>query len=441
MKKRILLFLLAILFVTGCGAQNKQSQEMNENEKEVLVLATFEENSKITKQVDIFNQNNDTYKIEIKTYERTTQSEEDGVAKLQREIMSGKGPDIINFGVEYTTSDIAGKYTENLLPYLENTEYGQDCFMNIIEAFGYQEGLYVMPVSFMLETFIGNSEELGGCTSWDVSEMISCYEEKEQDMLLYPGQMKKDVFSTILTGSMEYYIDWENGICSFDGEEFRKVLEFCNTFPDELVWDEDFSVKKIYENGEALLMPGKFGSIYDICSAELVFGEAEVTYIGFPVEGECGTVVKPAEQTLAISIGSNHKDVAWEFICQFLEENYQSELDDSFPIRRSVLEESLLSNRVTEYMTDADGNQIPVAKGELLFEGEEPVEIYCVTEEQANELVHLIESVSICAATDYQLYNVFLEEADSYFCGDKTLEEAVAVMQSRASIYVGEKVK
>lgn len=441
MKKRILIFILTALFVTGCGARNEQSQETDENGKEVLVIATFEDNPAVNKQVDLFNQNNDTYKIEIKKYERATQSEEDGVAKLQREIMSGKGPDIIDFGAEYTTSDIAGKYTENLLPYLENTECGQDCFSNIIEAFCHQEGLYALPVSFKLETFMGNSEELGGRTSWNISEMMSCYEEKSKDMLLYPGQIKKDVFGTILTGSMDYYIDWENGTCSFDGEEFRRVLEFCNTFPDELVWEEDFSVKRLYENGEALLMPGRFYSIYDICSSELIFGEADVTYIGFPVEGGSGTVIKPAETSLAISIGSDHKDVAWEFICQFLDKTYQSEIDDSFPIRRSVLEEKLLANRTPEYTTDADGNQKPVAKSEQLFEGEDPVEIYCVTEEQANELLYLIESASICAATDYQLYNVFLEEAESYFSGDKTLEEAIAVMQSRASIYVGEKVK
>ena len=103
-------------------------------------------------------------------------------------------------------------------PYLENTEYGEDCFENVIDAFSYQDGLYALPVSFKLETFVGNREELGGRTSWNVSEMISCYEEKAQDMLLYPGQMKMDVFGTILTGSMEYYIDWENGTCNFDGE-------------------------------------------------------------------------------------------------------------------------------------------------------------------------------------------------------------------------------
>lgn len=441
MKKRLLVILMLVLCLVGCGAQKEQSSEITEDGRTTLVLAIFDENPDVNKQVELFNQSNDTYKIEIQKYGRASWSEEDGVSKLQREIISGEGPDIIDFGWDYSTSDIAGKYTENLLPYLENTEYGEDCFENVIDAFSYQDGLYALPVSFKLETFVGNSEELGGRTSWNVSEMISCYEEKPQDMLLYPGQMKMDVFGTILTGSMEYYIDWETGTCNFDGEEFRRVLEFCNTFPDELVWDEDFSDKQAYENGDALLKPSVLSSIYDVCGDELLFGGENVTYIGFPVEGESGTVIRPAEQALAISIGSKHKEAAWEFICQFLDKTYQSDLDDNFPIRRSVLEESLLANRTTEYTTDADGNQKPVAKGKLLFAGEEPVEIYCVTEEQAGELLHLIESATICSSIDYQLYNVFLEEAGSYFSGDKTLEEAVAVMQSRASIYIGEKVK
>ncbi len=441
MKKKFLVILMSILCLVGCGAKKEHTIEYTEDEKEVLILATFDENPEVNKQVELFNQNNDTYKIEIQKYGRAAWTEDDGISRLQREIISGEGPDIIDFGWDYTTSDIAGKYTENLLPYLENTEYVQDCFKNIIDAFCYEEGLYAMPVSFKLETFIGNSKELDGRTSWNVSEMISCYETKAQDMMLYTGQTKMDVFGTILTGSMENYIDWENGTCSFDSEEFKRIMEFCNTFPDELIWDEEWSERQIYESGGALLLPNVFESIYDVCRAELIFGESDVTYVGFPTEGESGTVIKPAKTSLAISIGSKHKDVAWEFICQFLNESYQSEIDHSFPICRSVLEEGLLENREPEYITDEDGNQKPVAKSELLFAGEEPVEIYCVTEEQAEDLLNLIDSATIYASIDYQLYNVFLEEAAAYFSGDKTLEEAVAVMQSRASIYVGEKAK
>ena len=140
MKKRLLVILMSVLCLAGCGRQKEQSDERAVDEKTTLTLAIFDENPEVNKQVERFNQSNDIYKIEIKKYGRASWTEDDGIARLQREIISGEGPDIIDFGWDYSTSDIAGKYTENLLPYLENTEYGEDCFENVIDAFRYQDG-------------------------------------------------------------------------------------------------------------------------------------------------------------------------------------------------------------------------------------------------------------------------------------------------------------
>ena len=452
MKKGILIGLAAVLFLTGCG--NKEEETVRETvsemaaegentagkEKTVLVLAAFGENRKLNKQIEQFNRENGEYEIQIKMYERSSDVGEDGVVRLQREIMSGEGPDLIDFGWDYTTSDIVGKYTEDLFPFMERAGIRrEDFFANVWDAFCYQGGLYAMPVSFTLETFVGEKEALGGRTSWTVDEMIECYQEKSDQMMLYPGEMKKDVFGTILTGSMDTYIDWESGECSFDGEAFRQVLMFANMFPDSLNIAEDFSIKQKFLDGEALLLKLRLSEIYDICKAELIFGEKDVAYIGFPLDGECGTVIRPSYPMLAISIGSEYKEAAWEFIVGFLDEQYQKELTYELPVRRSVLEGALLENREPEYETDAEGNQKMKPRSEIIFQGEEPVELYCVTEKQADELIDLIESATVCATTDFQLYNVFLEEADSYFSGDKSLEEAAAVIQSRASIYVGER--
>ena len=46
---------------------------------------------------------------------------------------------------------------------------------------------------------------------------------------------------------------------------------------------------------------------------------------------------------------------------------------------------------------------------------------------------------TICAANDRKLYHIIQEEADSYFCGDKTLEEVTEIIQRRTAIYVSEK--
>ena len=115
-------------------------------------------------------------------------------------------------------------------------------------------------------------------------------------------------------------------------------------------------------------------------------------------------MIRPSYPMLAISIGSEYKEAAWEFIVGFLDEQYQKELTYELPVRRSVLEGALLENREPEYETDAEGNQKMKPRSEIIFEGEEPVELYCVTEKQADELIDLIESATVCATTDFQLY-------------------------------------
>lgn len=443
MKKALFLLTVIVFFLTSCGTGEQSRGQQKQGEKETLILVSFEDNAELNKQVALFNKNNDHYQIEIQRYHRSDQPEEDGLVRLQREIMSGKGPDLINFGQQYTTSDIMGKYTEDLLPFLEETvrQNQEDYFNNILEAFYYKEGLYAVPVSFTLETFAGSREALNHRDHWNIQEMMECYQKKQDGMILYPGETKRDVFATILTGSMEYYIDWEKGTCRFDGEEFQKLLQFANQFPDELRMEDDYSVKQIFQNGEALLLPLRLNHIFDICRTEFIFEEEDISYIGFPVEGKSGMVIKPSSPMLAISAGSKHKEASWKLIEQLLSRQYQNSLEDAYPINRSALEEKLLKNREPEYIVDEEGNRVMQVKEQVLFEGEEPIDIFCITEAQADTLLNLIDSAAICAANDYQLYSLILEEADGYFSGDKALQDTVNVIQGRAMIYISEKGK
>ena len=436
MFKKILLLVGLILGLTACG-----SEEEPINGVTTLKLAMFQDNRQVREQVLLFNETHTDYQIEIVEYKRSSNVQEDGVAKLQREIISGEGPDIIDFGTSFSTSDIVGEYTENLLPYLE-CESGTQFFDNILEAFYYEEKLYAVPISFSLDGFAGDKEVLGQRTTWNITEMIECYRKNADSRILYPGETKKAVFGNILYGSSDYYIDWEQGSCSFDGEEFRQVLEFANLFPATLDLDEGFSPKQMIEDGETLLYPVSISGIYDICEPEFLFDGNEV-YIGYPVEGNgnSGTMAKICGSMLGISISSEHKDVAWEFIAGFLEEDYQRQIEWGLPINKTALLSLLEENREPEYELNAEGQEVPVVKGQLRFEGEEPVDFYCVSETQGDKLLELIGGVELCNATNNQLHSILLEEVSGYFEGDKTVEETMEAMQSRATIFVSERVK
>lgn len=436
-KKIIAIFLILVMCLSAC---DNIPEENKMSEVTTLTLATFDNNLYLQKQVDLYNQTHDDYQIGIQRYERSEQMEEDGLLLLQREIVSGKGPDIIDFGSGYTTSDIVGAYTEDLYSYM-GTENQEDYFENVLTAFSYGECLYAVPLGFTLESFVGTKKNLGDRSSWTIEEMMECYGGQKKGKTLYPGAFKIDVFGTLLTGSMEYYIDWNTGICNFAGEEFRNVMEFCNGFPDHLEIPEDFSVKQAFMNDVAMLMPISFSTVYDICRAELIFDEQEIEYIGFPVEGTCGTIIQTCGPVLAISRNSIRKDAAWDFISWCLSKSCQSELPLGFPVCRSALEEKIAEAIDIEYEMDQSETQKPMVKQRILFEGEDPIPIYCITQEQAEQLLALIESAVIGSSTDRKIYHIFFEEAEYYFNGTKSLDETVDVIQARVSMYVNERIK
>ena len=64
----------------------------------------------------------------------------------------------------------------------------------------------------------------------------------------------RDRLYTLLAYDLDSYIDWETGKCSFDSEDFQKVLEFVNTFPEEYDWqNDDRSTPAKIQSGEVLL--------------------------------------------------------------------------------------------------------------------------------------------------------------------------------------------
>lgn len=434
---------LMLALFTGCGKGKSEEAENGgeRQEKVTLTLASFGKNKELESYVKLFNERQEDIVVEIEEYGLSWLTGEDGIDAVRREIALGKGPDLINYGKEFTGNSLAGNYTVNLLPYLEKDESLklEDFFGNILEVFYYQGELRAIPIGFSLRTLAGPEERLGGKESWNVEEMMEYYRDREAGMILYPGETKWDVYGTICTGSLEYYIDWEEGKCCFDGQEYRNILEFANLFPDTLDFAPEDSPMRIMREGRALLYPVSLTDVYDICSAEVAFGGREVAYIGYPAEGSGGAAVFPSDIMLAVSEGSGHKEEAWSFIAQLLSEEYQEEKRNEFPIRREALEKQLEEAMEITYLADEEGRQIPEVKSRIQWEGEEAVDIYALSGEEREALMKMITSARMSGARDPFLSEIFAEEIAAYFNGEKSLDETVDIIQSRAAIYVGEK--
>ena len=186
-------------------------------------------------------------------------------------------------------------------------------------------------------------------------------------------------------------------------------------------------------------MPASLASVYDIAKYEIIFGD-EVNFIVYPSAGTSNTIINLGGTTaLGISIGCDYPEAAWEFISLYFTEEYQESLSDALPVSRSAFESLLEKAQTTQYEENADGTSTPVLQQKVGFAEEGIIgEIYQISSEQAQQMLELTERVCSGSAYDSTLHFMILEEADAYFSGQKSLEETVEVIQSRANIYVNE---
>ena len=63
---------------------------------------------------------------------------------------------------------------------------------------------------------------------------------------------------------------------------------------------------------------------------------------------------------------------------------------------------------------------------------------YAYTMDYLEEFEYLVESVTGIYEYDSSLMNIIWSEAQAFFAGDKSAEDAARIIQSRASIYMAE---
>ena len=200
-------------------------------------------------------------------------------------------------------------------------------------------------------------------------------------------------------------------------------------------------------------------------------GGGYAAYVGLPTQGGAGSSFTIYDQ-LSMSAGCQHKEGAWAYIRQVLLPGGSMRREGGgvtdhsyspgFPINRADFEEAIapkwVVNTKGEYILDQEGERIQEPKDvfELPAEGQEPpqdefhitekfrasmvVLALAPTQPQMDNFWKLYNAIDHVYTEDvWDLYQIIREPADAYFAGDKSVDEAAALIQSKASIYMGEK--
>ncbi len=66
------------------------------------------------------------------------------------------------------------------------------------------------------------------------------------------------------------------------------------------------------------------------------------------------------------------------------------------------------------------------------------VNVYAVTKEEADEILHVISQIDGIYEYDASIMDILLEEIAPYFAGQKSVDEAAGIIQSRVQLYINE---
>lgn len=434
--KRYVLMILLILYLGLTGCSESPSAEM---EAKTLTLAIFKsqyegEKSDLSQWVEIYNENHPDVKIEIVNYLENYPDPYEALNQIKIEISAGNGPDMINFGSLYSPLDASCGMMADLYPFMENDESfdKQDYYYNVLQAFDTGNSLYVLVPGYNIDSYATINEGLTGLESMNIKQLVNAYNALDEECILFPGETKKAVFGMICYGSMENYIDWDKGICSFNGDSFKEILNFANQFPSQLNWENDDSAKTVFMEGRALLYPVNIDNVFGITGTRIIFGETP-TYIGYPFDSGYGNMATIADLAVGISSTSKNKEEAWEFLSSLLDSEFQDNIN-GLPVRVSSLEQKLEDAMQVKYNENGE----KIVKEVLRFDGEEPDYIYEISAEDAETLKSIICKIEHNATIDRNLYNILLEEVDYLFHDGRNVDNVTEIIQNRASIYISE---
>lgn len=421
--------------------------------KENLTLATMGIDWDVRNLIIDFNRKSEDSRIVIREYSEYNTEEDSsaGLTKLTTELLAGTVPDIIDLsGLPYTQLASKGILAD-LYPYIDSDSgfSRDDFFQNVFKALEVNGKLCSTCASFSVNALVGAAQIVGDKIGWTYDEFyeaLSRMPEGCEPLDMYVTSY--DVLNTCLALDMNNYMDWSTGKCSFDSDSFKQLLAFTSIFPESFDWEnyewtEESSTDTRIAEGRQMLMQAYISQVADIRYYDFYFG-GDATYVGYPTLNGTGNMLGTGSG-FAMSEAGTHKDQVWKFLRQFYTEENQANTWN-LPTNKNVFSKLLAKEMTPEYEKDTDGNyrldengeKIEISKGGIGTSTGEVFEFYALTQEQADELIELIESTDKISTGNEKLYNIVEKHAKAFYAGDKSLDETAKFIQSEANIYINE---
>ena len=467
MKKYISLFLLNVMFLCSVSCENVNNQNISnssdisdisenqnnltnseETETETVIrFAAANNNDYINEAIEQFNEADNGYFIEVAEYDHTLDDSDDSLNltdfDLIQNIINKNNIDfVVNWAfaeeANYKNLQQKGAFTD-IYKFMENDEEINKNTLNshILQLNEVNGELYSIPTFYTAYTLAGNPEYVGTKPNQTIDELIDHWEKMPENATISGSKTKESVYYTLLRDNLELFVDYENGIVNFDSEDFRKTLEFCNSFEynDRQKTEYDY-------NAPDFCYECRIFSFMNIALLNIGSANPEITFIGYPDSDRKGAYLRSYSDSFSICAGSdeNKQKGAWEFIRTFFTEEWQEEnaLSYSDPSKSYASQNAFcMNNQANENIKN---NTVNKKYSPPTFESKgETITVQFPSLEDCNALEKYINNINRWEiSSSDNISNIVEDEVFAYFADEISIDECIDHIQNRSSIWISE---
>jgi ABC-type glycerol-3-phosphate transport system substrate-binding protein len=392
------------------------------------------------------------------------QSRQDYINRLNTELMSGEGADVLSMDVLPAYKYAQSGQLENLAGYMEaDPTFNRDDYLtNIFDAVEYRGGLWFMPINYSFNCYNYDStlitgeaaSAFGAENAVTFGELIAIAEpffngDEKLNSVDYPSDLWRRLFQEDFAS----FVDLESKTADFADGRFEALLE------SAVRYGEDGYVLQMTSEGEnsgGWSMPVEmvetptervffkpmsnyhlilqslrdFTGIFSGSGRATIDGDDKLAGVA-ALSG--GRVPFSSNETYGINSNSDNKVTAWAFIKFLLSEEIQLSVTGASFAALPVLN-SARANKAEAFVTMMGGGADDMS---ALSESQSVALAQAIA--GYNETVEQMSSqINSYVFSDAIVNDMIAAEVEGFFDGNKTASEAAQTLQSKVELYLNE---
>jgi len=442
--------LASLIMLAGCSGGSEAGPKMSEDGKKIVVIGTAGSTRFLEEAEKKFEVKHPDIDIQIKKYGPEEKKNDGGgmatgqvmtrdeyeqfISRLNTEVLSGKGPDImdtsgLSLGV-YANKGAVIDLHEMMKK--DNEFKTSDYFDGLWKATEINGGLYALPTRYFVNTMMVNTKRLEQANvrlddakwTWndffDIADKIKKSSSDEVYALGTNGP-KGELLYSIVEADYERYVQHDKKKANFDSDEFRQMMQH---------------VKGLYDKGFITNYDGGIDSMDKLMFVQNTYITPDML-AAFSYTPGWKSVLPPTAAgtssglpfqsmgSYSINAKSGVKDEAW----QFLKFMVSPEMQQSPELGGIPMLKELVNTNFEEIK-----KQVADGTSKMAIQINDPKDFA----RHVDEMKSMLDNTGKPSAMDPKISTIISDEFKTFMDGSKSADEVSKLIQSRVTTYLNE---